>query len=89
MIEMDIVVDKGGPFELLVLLDRKECDRVFKDRSIKIMGAIKRKAVKADRNDGGDGSHVQEGFGWQPKEEGLIYPGNNPERIKLNWQLEL
>jgi len=45
------------------------------------MGAVKGKMVKADGNDGGDGSHVQEGFGQQLKEEGLIYPGNDPEWV--------
>jgi len=79
MIEPDIVVDKGGLLELLVLFDCKECDQVFEDHGIQIMDAVKGEAVKADRNDGGDGSHVQEGFGWRLKEKGLIYPENDPE----------
>jgi len=41
-----------------------------------------------NQDDSGDGSHVQEGFEWQPKKEGLIYPGNDSERIKPNWQME-
>jgi len=45
MIEPDIIVDKRCPFELLILFDREECDRVFKDCGIQIMGAVKGKAV--------------------------------------------
>ena len=63
MVEPDIMVDKRGPLELWVLLDRIECDRVFEDRGIKVMGAVKGKTVQMDRDDGGDGSHVQERFG--------------------------
>jgi len=88
MIEPDIVVDKWGPFELLVLFDCEECNRVFEDHSIEIMGAIEGKAIETNRDDGGDGSHVQEGFERRPKTEGLIYPGNDPKWIKLNWQTE-
>jgi len=63
MVEPDIVVDKRGPLELLVLFDCEECDQIFEDHSIEVMGAVKGKAVEADGNDGGGGSHVQEGFG--------------------------
>jgi len=62
MIELDIMVDKRGPLELRVLFDRVECDRVFEDRGIEVVGAVKGKTVQSDRNDGGDGSHVQEGL---------------------------
>ena len=84
MIEPEIVVDKRGPLELRVLFDRKECDWTFEDRGIEIVGAVERKTVQTHGNDGGDGSHVQEGFGQRPKGEGLIYPGNDPGQIKLN-----
>jgi len=63
MVEPDIMVDKRGPLELWVLLDRIERDRVFEDHGIKVMGAVKGKTVQMDRDDGGDGSHVQERFG--------------------------
>ena len=72
MVELEIVVDKWGPLELQVLLNCIEHNRVFEDRGIEIMGAVKGKVVEADRNDGGDGSHVQEGLKWRPKVEGLI-----------------
>jgi len=65
MIEPDIMVDKRGPLELWVLFDHVECNRVLKDRGIEVMGAGKGKAIQADGNDGGDGSHVQERFGWR------------------------
>ena len=52
MIEPDIVMYKRGPVELLVLFDR----------GIEVMSAVEGKAVEADRVDGGDGSHVQEGL---------------------------
>jgi len=69
MIEPDIMVDKRGPLELQVLFDRKERDQVFEDRGIEIVCAVKGKTFQTDGNHGGDGSHVQEGFGWQPKKE--------------------
>jgi len=81
MIELDIIVDKRGPLELLVLLDCEKHDRIFEDHGIKVMGAVKGKVIEVDRDDGGDGSHVQKGFGWRPKGEGLIYPGNSPKWI--------
>jgi len=84
MVELDIMVDKQGPLELWVLLDCVERDRIFEDRSIEIMGAIKGKTVQTDGNDGGDGSHVQERFGRRSKMRGLIYPGIDPERIMPN-----
>jgi len=62
MIELDIMVDKRGPLELRVLFDRVECDQIFEDRSIEVVGAVKGKAVQSDENDNGDGSHVQEGL---------------------------
>ena len=34
-----------------------------------------------DGNVGGDRSHVQEGFGRRLKEEGLIYPRNDPKQV--------
>jgi len=85
MIELDIMVDKGGPLELWILFDHEECDRVFEDHGIQVMGTSKGKTVQSNRNDGGDGSHVQEGFGWRSKTEGLIYPGIDPERILPDW----
>jgi len=48
------------------------------------VGAIERKIIQAHWNNGGDGSHVQEGFGRGPKGEGFIYPGNSPKQVKLN-----
>ena len=45
MVELDIMVDRRGPLEFRVLFDRIECDRVFEDRGIQIMGAIKGEAV--------------------------------------------
>jgi len=86
MIEPDIVVDKRGSLELLVLLDCEECNWIFKDRGIEIVGAVKRKVVETDGDDSGDGSHVQEGLKRRPKGEGLMYPGNDPEWIEPNWQ---
>ena len=82
MIEPDIMVDKRGPLILWVLFDREECDQVLEDRGIKVMGPIQRETIKTDGDVGGNGgSHVQEAFGRRPKMEGLIFPGNNPERI--------
>jgi len=69
MVEPDIMVDKRGPLELRVLLDREECDRIFEDRGIKVVDPVDRKTVKANRDDGGDGSHVQEWFGRRLKNE--------------------
>jgi len=48
------------------------------------VGGSQREVVQVDRNVGGDRSHVQEGFEWRPKEEGLIYPRNNPDWVKPN-----
>ena len=45
MIEPDIVVDKRGPLEFRVLLDRVECDRVFEDHGIEVVDAVKGKTV--------------------------------------------
>jgi len=56
------MVDKRGPLELWVLLDCVERDRVLEDRGIEVVGTVKGKTVQLDRNDGGDGSHVQEGL---------------------------
>ena len=80
MIEPDIVVDKRGPLELLVLFNRKECNWIFEDRGIEVVGPIEGKVIQTD----GNGSHVQEGFGRRPKKEGLIYPGNNSKQVKPN-----
>jgi len=84
MVEPDIVVDKRGSLEFWVLFDCIECDWILEDRSIEIMESVKGKTIQTDRNDGGDGSHVQEGFGQRSKMEGLIYPGIDPERVMLN-----
>jgi len=84
------MVDKRGPFELWVLLDCIERDRVFEDRSIEVVDPVQRETIKTNGDDSGDGgSHVQEAFGRRLKMEGLIYPGNDPERIMLyiKWQL--
>jgi len=62
MIEPDIVVDKRGPLELRVLFDRVKRNWVFEDRGIQIVSTVMGKTVQADGNDGGDGSHVQEGL---------------------------
>jgi len=82
MIEPDIMVDKWGPLVFRILFDREECDRVLEDHSIEIVGSVQRETIKVDRDEGGDGgSHVQETLGQRLKTEGLIYPGNDPERI--------
>ena len=81
MIEPDIMVDKRGPLILRVLFDREECDQVLKDRGIEVVGPIQREMIKTNGDDSGDGgSHVQEVFRRRLKTEGLIYPGNGPER---------
>jgi len=84
MIEPDIVVDKRGPLELRVLFNHIGCDWILEDRGIEVVDTIEGKVVQTNGNDGGDGSHVQEGFGRQSKTEGLIYPGIDPERIMPN-----
>jgi len=84
MIEPDIVVDKRGPLEFQGLLNRIKCDWVFKDHGIEIVKTIEEKTVQMDGDVNRDGRHVQEGLGRQPKREGLIYSGNNPERIMPN-----
>jgi len=68
MVEPDIIVDKWGCLELQVVFNREECDQTFESCSIKVMDTLEREAVQIDRDNGGDGSHVQEGFGWRPKE---------------------
>jgi len=88
MIELDIVVDKRGPLELWVLFNHIECDQVLEDHGIEVVDTVEGKAVQTNGNDGGDGSHVQEGFGRQSKTEGLIYPGIDPERIMPNYIME-
>ena len=88
MIESDKVVDKQGSLELWILLDRMECNQIFEDCDIEIMGAIKGEAVKAHGNINGDRSHVQEGLKQQPKREGLIYPGNDLKWIMPSWSME-
>jgi len=88
MVEPDIVVYKQHDSEHQVVLDHKECDWVFEDCGIEGMGCRKGKAVQMDWEDNGDGSHVQEVFGWQLKEGILIYPGNDPKQMYLNWQME-
>jgi len=62
MIEPDIMVDKRGPLELWVLFNCKEGNRVLEDCGIEVVGTVKGETVQADGNDGGDGSHVQEGL---------------------------
>jgi len=84
MIELDIVVDKRGALELMVLFDCVECDWAFEDHGIEVVDAVQRKAIETNRNDGGNGSHVQEGFGRRLNLEGLIYPGIDPKRIMPN-----
>jgi len=86
IIESDGVVDKWGCLKLRVILNCKECDWTLKDSGIQVVGPREREMRKADRDNGGDGSHVQEGFGRQPKRRGLIYPGHDPEWIMPNWQ---
>jgi len=63
MIEPEIRVDKLGRPSLRVVFDHEECNRVFEDSGIEVMGSIKGKTVKTDGDGGRDGSHVQEGFG--------------------------
>ena len=84
MIEPDIVVDKRGPLELRVLFDRVKRNWVFEDRGIQIVSTVMGKTVQADGNDGGDGSHVQEGLKQRSKTRGLIYSGIDPKRIMPN-----
>jgi len=45
MIEPDIVVDKWGLFELLVLFDCVESDGVFENRGIEVVDAVEGKTV--------------------------------------------
>jgi len=87
MVEPDIVVDKRGLLELPILFDCEERDGILEDRGIEIVNAVEGKAVQTDRDDGGNGSHVQEAFGRRLKRRGLIYPGNNPDRIMPNIQM--
>jgi len=76
------MVDKQGRPVFRVLFDREECDWVFEDRGIEIVGPVQRETIKTDRDDDGDGgSHVQEALERRLKMGGLIYPGNDPERI--------
>jgi len=82
MIEPDIVVDKRGPLVFWVLFNRIEHNWVLKDRGIEVVGPVQREAIKTNwDDDGNDEGLVQEGFRQQPKWEGFIYPGNNPEQI--------
>jgi len=90
MIELDIMVDKRGRPEFRVLFDSEERDRVLEDHGIEVVGPIQREAIETDGDESRNGgSHVQESFGWRLKTEGLIYPGNNPDRIMpyIKWQL--
>ena len=89
MIELDIMVDKRGPFELRVLFDRVECDWVLEDHGIEIVDTVKGETIQTDGNDDGDGSHVQEQFGRRSKRRGLIYPGNDPEWVMPNWSYQV
>ena len=64
-----------------VVFDHDEHNWILEGHSIEGMDGGQGKAVQADRDDGADESHVQEGFGWQPKEGILIDPGNNPKQV--------
>jgi len=91
MVEPDIMVDKRGRPIFLIPLNSEERDRVFEDRGEEVVGPIQREAVETNGDEcGNGGSHVQETFGRRLKKGGLIYPGNDPERIMLNikWQLQ-
>jgi len=84
MVEPDVMVDKRGPLVFRVLFNREECDQVFEDRGIEVMDPTQREAIKMDGDGcGNGGSHVQEALGRRLKVGGLIYPGNDPERIML------
>jgi len=76
------MVDKRGRPIFWVLFDSEKRDRVLEDRGVEVVGPIQREAIKTDGDVcGNDGSHVQEALGRRLKRGGLIYPGNNPERI--------
>ena len=64
MVKPDVIVDKWSGVKFCIAFNYKECDQAFKDHSIGDMGGSKEKVVQADGNDDGDGSHVQEEFGW-------------------------
>jgi len=89
MVELDIMVDKRGPLEFRVLFDRVEHNRVFKNRSMEVVETIKGKTVQTDGDVNGDGRHVQDGLGWRPKREGLIYSGNDPKQVMLNLSIKV
>jgi len=80
MVEPDIVVDKRSHLELLVVLDRKECDWVFEDHSIQVVGAVKGETVETKGNEGGDGSNDQEGMGATELGQALYILGLTPNR---------
>jgi len=64
MVKPDIIVYKQHGAEVFVGLDCNECDWVLEDCGLEGMGGAQGEAVQADRDVGGDESHVQEGFEW-------------------------
>jgi len=89
MVELDIMVNKRGPLEFRVLFNCVEHNRVFEDRNIEVVETVKGKTVQMDGDVNGDGHHVQEGLGQRPKREGLIYSGNDPERVMPNLSIKV
>jgi len=89
MVEPHVIVDKWDCPELQVVLDCKESDRVLEDCGIQIVGSCEGETREPDRDDNRDGSHVQKALGRCWKSRGLIYPGNDPERIMLDFKMEI
>jgi len=89
MEEADVVTDQGRFLEQKIGFDTDHGNRVVQDHGVQSMESVWWKAVQADRNDGDDGSHVQDVFGRRFKTRGLIYPGNYPERVTPKVRAEL
>ena len=81
MEEMDVVMDQRCFLEFGVNFNADHGNRVVQDHGVESVKGIRGKMVQTDGKGGDDGSHVQGMFGRRPKTRGLIYPGNNPERI--------
>ena len=81
MEETDVVTDQRCRPELGVSFNVDHGDRVVQDHGVESVEGIRGKTVQTDGNSGDNGSHVQGVFGRRLKTRGLIYPGNNPERI--------
>jgi len=89
MEEVDIVTDQRRILELGICFDANHGDRIVQNHGEKSMESVRWKAVQMDGDSGDDGSHVQDAFGRRLKIEGLIYPGNYPDRIMPKIRAEL